>query len=147
MLVLSRREKEKVLFPTLGITVEVLRTGSRKVQLGIDAPLDIRVIRDELEYQHCIESRPLTSFEADKTRESLDAARASIVHAKSQIARGSNTHAEQSLQLALSYLHQLEDRLSGTSVTDSTLVRESAPGYEIGPGLTQIINEFVDGLC
>ncbi len=48
MLVLSRRENEKVLFPNLGISVEVLRLENHKVRLGIDAPKHIQVLRDEL---------------------------------------------------------------------------------------------------
>ena len=34
MLVLSRRESDKVLFPSLGITVEVLRIQGNKTRLG-----------------------------------------------------------------------------------------------------------------
>ncbi len=145
MLVLSRRAKEKVRFPSLGITVEVLRTRSSKVQLGIDAPLDIRVLRDELDLHHPAEHSPtpLCPFDADDVRDSLDAARASIQHAKCQLGRGSMTTAEQSLQLALSYLHRLEDQLSESNVSDSAVVREAATNYQVGPGLSQIVDEFL----
>ena len=34
MLVLSRRETEKVLFPTLGISVELLRVQGNRARLG-----------------------------------------------------------------------------------------------------------------
>jgi carbon storage regulator CsrA len=47
MLVLSRRESEKILFPTLGISVEVLNIQGRKTKIGIDAPADIPVLRHE----------------------------------------------------------------------------------------------------
>ena len=47
MLVLSRRESEKILFPTLGISVEVLNIQGRKTKLGIDAPANIPVLRHE----------------------------------------------------------------------------------------------------
>ena len=47
MLVLSRRESEKILFPTLGISVEVLNIQGRKARIGIDAPADIPVLRHE----------------------------------------------------------------------------------------------------
>ena len=49
MLVLSRRESDKILFPTLGITVEVVRISGNAVRLGVDAPKEIRVLRGELE--------------------------------------------------------------------------------------------------
>lgn len=48
MLVLSRGRNDKVVFPTLGITVEILRLAGTKVRLGIDAPKDIPVLREEI---------------------------------------------------------------------------------------------------
>lgn len=50
MLVLSRRTSEKLVFPTLGVTVSVLRIGKVNVRLGIDAPRDIAVLREELAF-------------------------------------------------------------------------------------------------
>ena len=48
MLVLSRRESERI---KLGdsIIVTVIRVGGDKVRLGIEAPLDVVVLREELE--------------------------------------------------------------------------------------------------
>jgi len=48
MLVLSRRETDKIHFPTLDITVEILRIRGNKARIGIDAPTDIPVVRHEL---------------------------------------------------------------------------------------------------
>ena len=58
MLVLSRRETEKVLFPTLGISVELLRVQGRKARLGIDAPPEIPVLRHELTQRDALELTP-----------------------------------------------------------------------------------------
>ena len=48
MLVLSRRESERV---RLGdqIVVTVIRVAGDRVRLGIDAPSDVRILREELE--------------------------------------------------------------------------------------------------
>jgi carbon storage regulator len=48
MLVLSRRERERI---KLGdsIVVTVVRVAGDKVRLGIEAPPDVLVLRDELE--------------------------------------------------------------------------------------------------
>jgi carbon storage regulator CsrA len=48
MLVLTRRETEKLLFPTLGITIEVLRIRGNRTRLGIEAPTEIPVVRHEV---------------------------------------------------------------------------------------------------
>jgi carbon storage regulator CsrA len=54
MLVLSRRVNEKVIFPTLGISIEVRRIIGKRVQLAIAAPADIPILRHELlERQVC----------------------------------------------------------------------------------------------
>ena len=48
MLVLSRKQDQKVCFPGLGITVQILRIAGSSVRLGVDAPLEVQIIRDEL---------------------------------------------------------------------------------------------------
>jgi carbon storage regulator CsrA len=48
MLVLSRGRNDKVVFPTLGISVEILRVSGNKVRLGIDAPSEVPVHRHEV---------------------------------------------------------------------------------------------------
>jgi len=48
MLVLSRRPGQKVLFPSLGVAIEVLHTRGSVTKLGVEAPDDIPVLRDEM---------------------------------------------------------------------------------------------------
>ncbi|MGE0755542.1 MAG: response regulator [Pirellulaceae bacterium] len=48
MLVLTRRQQDKVTFPGLGITVHVVRVDGKAVRLGIEAPDHVRVLRHEL---------------------------------------------------------------------------------------------------
>src|SRR6476646_1776957 len=48
MLVLSRGRNDKVVFPTLGISVEILRVAGNKVRLGIEAPHEVPVHRHEV---------------------------------------------------------------------------------------------------
>jgi carbon storage regulator CsrA len=58
MLILTRRETEKVVFPTLGISIEVLRTRGTTTRLGIDAPADVPILRDELAQRSELELSP-----------------------------------------------------------------------------------------
>ena len=48
MLVLSRRPNEKIVFPSIGITVEVFRIQGNVVRLGIEAPPSVPVYRGEI---------------------------------------------------------------------------------------------------
>jgi len=47
MLVLSRRENEKIVFPTLGITVQVCGINRTTARIGIDAPPSVPILREE----------------------------------------------------------------------------------------------------
>ena len=49
VLVLTRRAKDKVSFPQLGITVHFIRVQSGQVKVGVDAPRDIAIVRDEVD--------------------------------------------------------------------------------------------------
>jgi carbon storage regulator CsrA len=48
MLVVTRRSNEKIVFPTLGITVHVLGVADRRARVGIEAPPEVKVLRDEI---------------------------------------------------------------------------------------------------
>lgn len=60
MLVLSRNNRQKIVFPTLGISVEILQIKGKTVRVGIDAPVDVPVHRNEVaEHEHHAELRLL----------------------------------------------------------------------------------------
>ena len=48
MLVLSRNVRQKIVFPSLRISVEILSVSGSKVRLGIEAPEEIPVHRSEV---------------------------------------------------------------------------------------------------
>ena len=48
MLVLSRRLNEKLLFPDIGTAVQVLSVKGSTVRLGIEAPPEVTVLREEI---------------------------------------------------------------------------------------------------
>ncbi len=58
MLVLSRNKNQKVCFPELGISVEILDIKGSKVRVGVDAPMEVRILRDELQKNEPGEPKP-----------------------------------------------------------------------------------------
>ena len=54
MLVLSRRESERIRVGE-SIVVTVVRLGKDKVRIGIEAPPEMLVLRDELQSPQCLE--------------------------------------------------------------------------------------------
>jgi carbon storage regulator CsrA len=48
MLVLSRKKNQKIVLPSIGTTIEVLEIKGNTVRIGIIAPNEIPVIREEL---------------------------------------------------------------------------------------------------
>jgi carbon storage regulator CsrA len=58
MLVLSRRPNEKIIFPGLGITVQVAEIKGGRVRLGIEAPPEVKVLREELSGRQNTKSEP-----------------------------------------------------------------------------------------
>lgn len=51
MLILSRRAEQQIVFPHLGIRVNVLQVKGQLVKLGVEAPKAVRVIRSELAHK------------------------------------------------------------------------------------------------
>ncbi|HEY7310200.1 MAG TPA: carbon storage regulator [Gemmataceae bacterium] len=48
MLVLTRRPHEKIVLPGLHVTLQVVAVKGGVVRIGIEAPPDVRVLREEL---------------------------------------------------------------------------------------------------
>lgn len=69
MLVLSRRPGQKVVFPGLGITIDVLRSCGSVVKLGIEAPDDVAVYRDEVMKSSTFDQSAVASGGSPEDRE------------------------------------------------------------------------------
>ncbi|MCL4106822.1 UNVERIFIED_CONTAM: hypothetical protein GTU68_046216 [Idotea baltica] len=48
MLVITRRQNQKVVFPDLGISVTLVGAKSGSARIGVDAPRNIKILRDEI---------------------------------------------------------------------------------------------------
>ena len=140
MLILSRREAEKVLFPGLGISVEITRVQGRSVRLGIQAPDEIRIIRGELEATADLIPRKRDRKKSKCSVESspaiqkcLDAANLAIHLAQNQLRQNLNEQAEDALHHALECLETLQNVSGITEDTNlsSASVNEVQSDYKL----------------
>ncbi len=120
MLVLSRGANDKVVFPTLGITVEILRFVGSKVRLGIDAPKDIPVLRDEIlerkEAPLPVDERlPAAAELAHSTRNRLHKATLGLRLVQRMLESGQADGAEPTIFRIFNELKSLEDELTGAA--------------------------------
>jgi len=122
MLVLSRREGEKLVFPHLGITLEVLHVRGNAARLGIQAPPNVVILRDEL----CKEGQSTTltgaSPELSATkklshavRNRLHAATLALHLFRKQMDRGLAQEAERTWHKILDEFMALEAEAAGRS--------------------------------
>jgi carbon storage regulator CsrA len=145
MLVLSRRHSEKILFPNLGISIEVLNIAGKLVRLGVTAPRDISVVREEIQQRTSadplkrdplkrdpLKRDPLKRDQlkrdqlkrdqlkrdppsAHEVRGQLNNASLALHLAVKQFRNGRVGEAEESLNIALQKLSLVDGRLAGQS--------------------------------
>ncbi len=136
MLVLSRRKNQKLVFPTLGVAVEVVEISGKTVRLGVDAPREIRVIRDELKSYDL----PQDKASQDELQAKLDAANLAVHLAQNQLQSGLNEYAEEALKTAMECIATLDDSLrdhlrlleeAKNSPKELNAVCEASQGYKV----------------
>jgi carbon storage regulator CsrA len=112
MLVLSRRPNQKILFPELGVSVEVCSVAKNAVRLGIEAPPAISIVRDELldnwQPAPAAPARP----SRHKVLNRLHTAGLGMHLAQKQLQAGLIAQAQASLQQALREHAELEKELT-----------------------------------
>jgi carbon storage regulator CsrA len=121
MLVLSRRPQQLIRFPTLGISVQILRVARQSVRLGVEAPQSIPVLRGELDRQGQAgdplpSAGPAAEDAARQARHQLrgrlNTATMALYLAQRQLQAGMTTHAEGTLQQAIEELERLDGELA-----------------------------------
>ncbi|GEM_PF-4349456 len=147
MLVLSRKPTESLELPDLGVQIRILRCTPSQVQIGIDAPRSIRVIRGELS---CDDIRSLPDQLDAVHSQRLLARLESQVCALAEMSAASDRDLASSVaEEATATLQQLRRQLSGAARTKppirslragaiaadaavpSSCVRQTESGYAI----------------
>ena len=116
MLILSRRAEQQIVFPHLGIRINVLQVKGQLVKLGVDAPKAVRVLRDELAErpQDLAAASPAERLRDHELRNALNLLNLKIQSLQSRIDRG--------------------EELAADDVLDSLLARYSAMDHSFDTG-------------
>ncbi len=157
MLVLSRGQTDKIVFPNLDITIEILRIAGNRVRVGIDAPKDICVLRHELAETQAharADSRPSDH----QLRNRLNAANLALHLSQRQLDAGLTDEAQLTLQNALRELDSLNESMGEpseavsqrSSLCRALLVEDDANEGELLAGYLRMsgfdVDRAVDGL-
>ncbi len=128
MLVLSRGPTDKIVFPHLDITVEILRVAGNKVRVGIEAPKDIHVLRHELvDKQFESGGETPTSETSHAVRNQLNAANLALHLLQRQLDTGLVEQAETTLQTMLRGLDSLNETIGGTTAAKAEAAQPPPP--------------------
>ena len=132
MLVLSRRPGQKIVFPGLGISIEVLQSKGLVTKLGIEAPVEIEVYRHEvLEKSNARESlspaadneTPLSEEEREqrhRLNNKLNALTLKLQLLRKQLSRGIAVEPVAQLAEVVGQLSELEMDTPDCSVTEKS---------------------------
>ncbi|WP_347245906.1 carbon storage regulator [Thermogutta sp.] len=138
MLVLTRRENERIVLPTVHTSIQVVRISGSTVRLGIDAPPEVPVLREELleAFQQEMNTSQQSSAQAPplriapsqrgdlppgepqfKTRDAyekiLDCLVVALEYAEAQLSQGNIELAHQTIHKALVHLHETRQVVAG----------------------------------
>lgn len=120
MLVLSRKPQQSIVFPTLGLSVQIVRVAGQTVRVGVDAPDSIPILRGELADASASGALAGAAEEAARQarhhlRGRLNTATLALSLAQRQLHAGLATDADGTLEQALAELEKLEVELASAN--------------------------------
>ncbi len=141
MLVLSRRNKEVIRFPEVGITVEILRIKGSTVRVGIDAPIEISVVRGELDDhrpRQTIRKISLPAGDDHALRNQLNTLTIASALIKKLVEAGRTTEACSHLEATLGRLEQFGEKPAASNKLTALLVEDAANEREMLAGFLRL---------
>ena len=114
MLVLSRRANDTIVLPELNVSIEILQVKGKNVRVGVDAPVEIRVLRGELApseepTQEVVSSFALTGENEHEVRNKLNSLTVALAFSKKLLENGE-------VNLAATKLNETIENLQAPSV-------------------------------
>ena len=138
MLVLSRKKNDTIRFPELDITIEVVQLKGSNVRVGIDAPVEISIVRGELESDSKTVTKKVLVNEKTEhdLRNRLNSLAVAIAFSKKLVETGHFGLAADKLDQALQALG--EQQQGDTSQLTALLVEDSANEREMLAGFLRL---------
>lgn len=124
MLVLSRRPNEKIVFPTLGISVKVTNVTRNVVRLGIEAPPSVPIAREEIVKESATLSATESKPARHVLRNRLHTANLAVHLAKKQLQAGLKSEADATLAEALLEFASIDQEMASAQITPAEPKRE-----------------------
>lgn len=146
MLVLTRRENEKIVFPEVGITVELVSINGSRARLGVEAPAEVRILRHEIAEKE-LAANPLTFAIKDPSklkalakqahsnkpshavRNHLNSTSIAAQLLRRQLDMGLIDEAEATVQTLLSELSALNTEITQDKPAEAKSGKTSAPAH------------------
>ena len=158
MLVLSRKQNEKIIFPNLGVTVQILRVAGKTVCVGVDAPREVKILRDELAPQGTPPAAALRRPDEKELRHALrnqlNLASLALHVVRRKLELGQLDDAEATIDKALKQLEDLDrqvglvtpgvSRAAATQRPRALLVEDDANECELLAGYLRMSGFDVD---
>ncbi len=144
MLVLTRRPSQSIVFPELGITIQVVDSSNSVARIGVTAPREIKILREEI-YDKIVDADPdaftktrgLQEREHHELKNRLNAANMAVHVARRHLQFDRTEEAQQALDMAIGAFRDLnyivksrgETPIRVLLVEDDDNERELLAGY------------------
>lgn len=147
MLVLSRKVHDSILFPELDISIEIVQVKGKSVRVGIDAPVEIKVLRGELEStDRMAQTISLSGEDEHEVRNKLNSLSIGVALAKKLIERGDFNSAAERLHAVLKDIQDRDaaDSIEQESNYSALVVEDQANEREMLAGFLRLHGYKVD---
>lgn len=119
MLVLSRRLNEKIVFPSINVAVQVVSVKPGLIRLGIEAPPEITILREEVATRAPLDQTPMPPALKRSPAERLQGVTARLELLRRQIEAGQTGPAAETLDVIEKELDALQGKAENAAPKSS----------------------------
>jgi len=120
MLVLSRRPDQQIVFPSIGVSIKLLKVRGAVAKIGIDAPRDLKILRDEVsakqaemaQAEQLSKSPPVSNHQL---RNQLNSAKLGIHLAQRQMTQGYADKAAETMDKVVEHFRKADQLMADSN--------------------------------